>query len=53
MSISIIYQQLKSVSIQKSIQRLSEEHSNAKWLEVLRYFPEDFRDDNDQIFNLI
>ena len=53
MSISTIYQEIKSIYLQKYMKILFEKYSNAKWFEIIIYFPEDSQTNIDEIFNLI
>ncbi|CAM4843399.1 unnamed protein product [Rotaria magnacalcarata] len=52
-SILSIYQELKIVYIEKYSTALFEKYSNAKWLEIVIYFPEFFEEDDDELFDFI
>ncbi|CAM4953543.1 unnamed protein product [Rotaria socialis] len=52
-SILSIYQELKIVYLEKYSTALFEKYSNAKWLEIVIYFPEFFEEDNDELFDFI
>ncbi|CAF4165754.1 unnamed protein product, partial [Rotaria sordida] len=52
-SICTISQEMKLIYLQKSIKILSEKYSDAKWLEIIIYFPEYFQTNIDEIFPLL
>ncbi|CAF1517304.1 unnamed protein product, partial [Didymodactylos carnosus] len=52
-SISTIYEEMKLIYLQKLIKILSKKYSDAKWLEIIIYFPEYFQTNVDDIFDLI
>ncbi|CAF1312704.1 unnamed protein product [Adineta steineri] len=52
-STKTIYEEMKMIYIEKFIKKLFEKNSNAKWLEVVIYFPQYFQEDNDQLYNCI
>ncbi|CAF4137894.1 unnamed protein product, partial [Rotaria sordida] len=52
-SISSIHRAIKKIYVEKIIKFLFKQNSNAKWLEVIIYFPEFFEDNNEFLFNSI